>query len=88
MRCRSVSLSCKGKINHLIRLPQPLLAHFWQCADAVGILGGHSAFTATDQRQHIRRPRFTADFDAGTWPPAWTTRHGNGAAEHEHSADA
>nr|AYU66385.1 mobile mystery protein B [Escherichia coli]AYU66629.1 mobile mystery protein B [Salmonella enterica subsp. enterica serovar Anatum] len=21
MRCRSVSLSCKGKINHLIRLP-------------------------------------------------------------------
>ncbi|WP_159068494.1 hypothetical protein, partial [Neisseria weaveri] len=22
MRCRSVSLSCKGKINHLIRLPQ------------------------------------------------------------------
>jgi len=22
MRCRSVSLSCKGKINHLIRLPE------------------------------------------------------------------
>ncbi|MAO13342.1 SDR family NAD(P)-dependent oxidoreductase [Marinobacter sp.] len=22
MRCRSVSLSCKGKINHLIRLPK------------------------------------------------------------------
>ena len=22
MRCRSVSLSCKGKINHLIRLPR------------------------------------------------------------------
>ncbi len=28
MRCRSVSLSCKGKINHLIRLPKylPLLS--------------------------------------------------------------
>ncbi|MDO8854440.1 hypothetical protein QCC35_13450, partial [Klebsiella pneumoniae] len=26
MRCRSVSLSCKGKINHLIRLPKKLWA--------------------------------------------------------------
>ncbi len=28
MRCRSVSLSCKGKINHLIRLPKILLLAF------------------------------------------------------------
>lgn len=26
MRCRSVSLSCKGKINHLIRLPKKIRA--------------------------------------------------------------
>jgi len=27
MRCRSVSLSCKGKINHLIRLPE-FICHY------------------------------------------------------------
>src|SRR5690625_1385300 len=36
MRCRSVSLSCKGKINHLIRLPE-ILRLF-----AASLAGGHA----------------------------------------------
>ncbi|EKE80495.1 hypothetical protein A10D4_11941 [Idiomarina xiamenensis 10-D-4] len=30
MRCRSVSLSCKGKINHLIRLPENFRGNKWE----------------------------------------------------------
>ncbi|MHB2196483.1 MAG: hypothetical protein ACYCE6_03325, partial [Escherichia coli] len=37
MRCRSVSLSCKGKINHLIRLPK-IPTKGWEVTDAYGLL--------------------------------------------------